>query len=183
MKTTEQRIRSRVQKARRNGLTGIYVWSPWRGEINAFAAASAQGEWSAEGERLRMSTLEMLGESLSEEGGASWLKLAVGMSEAGQVVAFGLLDEDSVEHGFELITLAAQEGKGFGSALLAAVAQRVGGGELFLNAGPSAEGYYDLMGLEGADGWRSLPGEICQTVGKLLNEVGITIQEQAPVLD
>jgi hypothetical protein len=181
MKIVERKIQARLRRARENGLAGIYVWSPTAAEIKAFDTASTQVEWSLEGERLRESSLEMLAESLSEAGTASYLKLVVGLNTAGAMVGFGLLDEDSAEHGFELITLATQEDCGFGSALLAAVAARAHDQEVFLNASEEAEGFYDAMGLAGGDGWRSLPATTGAVVGPMFDKTGIAIHECAPV--
>jgi hypothetical protein len=179
MKKLEERLGARLVRARKGGLSGIYLWSPSASEVVAFGAASEVGDWDEEGRRMRSSSLQMLEESLTEETGVSFLKLVVGVDEMGAVLAFALLDDDSDDHGRELITLAALEGNGFGSALLAAAGAKAGA-ELVLYSDPGVEGYYDKMGMEGADGWRRWGEERCASLGAMLEAAGLVVYEHSP---
>lgn len=188
MRTVEERIGARLARAHKGGLASIYLWNPSASEITAFSDSSDLVEWGDEGERLRNGSLQMLGETLDEETGLSFLKLAVGIDKQGALVAFALIDDNSDERGRELITLAAIEGQGFGSALLVAAGAGAHSGalieedtELVLYSDPGVESYYDKMGLEGKDGWRRWGSERCANMGALLSAAGIEVYEQAPV--
>ena len=151
-------------------------------EVLAFESASNHGDWSQEGERLRQASLEMLQESL--EGVANgdrsnWVLLA-GMDHSGRLVAFGLLDENNDAHGFELTVLAAEEGNGFGTALMAEAALRAGGQEMVVVTEMEAEAFYGAMGLQEHEDWWLWAAEDCAKAGAWMAQSQIERHETAP---
>ena len=175
----ERKIAGRLAQAGRNGLAGIHFWAPSAEELAAFSQALQGTELSPEGWRLHKESVAMLEESINDAEGRAWLKLAAAVDAGGRVLAFALVDDGSDEHGFEVITLAAEEGKGFGSALLAALGRQAGG-ELYLDSEAAADEFYDAMGMQEGDGWRLWGREDCAKAALLLEQSGITIFSQAP---
>jgi GNAT superfamily N-acetyltransferase len=148
----------------------------------AFEEASEAGEWSEEGARLRQAGLEMLHESLEgvEAGERSFFRLLAGMDKTGRLVAFALLDEDNDEHGFELTVLAAEEGKGFATALMAQAALLAGGQEMVVVTEPGAEAFYAAMGLEEHEDWWTWVASDCALAASWLAQSGIGRHEAMP---
>ena len=173
--------------ARLGGLQQVYFWHPTAAELAVWETRGEGMGWEPGAARLFEETVEMLKESLvgEEEGAPSWFELACAVGSRGEMLGFALLDANSDAHGFEMITLGAIPGHGYGSALLASVAQRAGAQDLFLTEDVESEGFYNALGLRRAldwDGGRVWPVAACVSAAADFAASGIANLEGVPGL-